>query len=898
MPSIPPRACVGRDDDVRRIARLFSDGERLVTIVGGGGIGKTTLAAHVPQDGEPFVLCELAEARDEGALHDATARALELSQAIDPASAAERLGRAIAARGRTLFVLDNVEQIVEVVARSLAQWLALAPEARFLVTSREPLGLRDEVRYELGPLALPGAPGDLESCDAGRLLLARIRRARRDFSIEPADRPLALELLRRIDAIPLAIELAAPRVAALGLAPVVERLRGRALDALGTGPRDAGARHATLRATIEWSWDLLAPHEQAALAQCAVFRGGLTLDAAEHVLDLSEHSGAPPIADVVQMLREKSLLLARRTEDGEDRFAPYFGVREIAEERLDERAMGAVRARHAAYYVARGEERARRVHQPGGPAALRALRAERDNLLAAASWPGDPALAARALLALWPVAQLDFAFQSFSPPLEAALVAVTDDALRAAMLAVRAEIGWRTSAYAESARDVEVASAIARARGDDRLLAKLRLASVYISYRQAAVLEARSAAYEAIELAARAGDAKVELDALTILAGILQDEGDQEEALQASSRACAVAERAGNVPGAVGALVSSGVLQIQCGELGGARARLERALALNAEIGYRPLGAFVLGWLGLVDALDGHLESARSRLVEAAAVLASLGRPEYAGFFRAWLALVLSELGCAAEAREQVAASELLFDRSSADFGARPLPAAVRVLLDARDGRIDAARAGMVRARGVPTSLRAWKDALDVWEGHLDLAEAQAIRTRGDEGAAARHVERARARLRHASERDPTRVRLSAWESLDVRLACSVLEIAVAAQPGPARPGAEAALVVHERGDWFELPPGVRVDCRTRQAPRRLLAHLAQVRAASPGVAVPLDALVMAGWPGESAAWEASLNRLRVAVNVLRRLGLGDHLRNERGGYLLDPDLAIRIERA
>lgn len=268
----------------------------------------------------------------------AVARTLEIPVhgARDPVT---QVGRAIGNRGRCLLVLDNVEQIARDAALVVARWREQAPQARFLVTTREALRIDGEQTFEVP--ALPPA-------DAAELFLERVRISTPGFLLTPALSKSVEEIARRLEGIPLAIELAATRVAVLGLEGIQSRLSKR-LDVLTRGAVGAASRQATLRGAIEWSWDLLTPAERDALAATSVFEGGFSLDAAEAVL-------GPRAIELLESLRDKSLLRSFQDPEFPDRmrFSSLESVRELAAEKLvASRNARAVVARHRDFFRAR-----------------------------------------------------------------------------------------------------------------------------------------------------------------------------------------------------------------------------------------------------------------------------------------------------------------------------------------------------------------------------------------------------------------------------------------------------------------------------------------------------------------------------------------------------------------
>jgi predicted ATPase/class 3 adenylate cyclase len=309
----PATRFLGREAELLAAAGLWLDREpRLLTIVGPGGTGKTRfsielarLLADEADGGTVFV--PLAPVRDATVVVPMVAERL---------GAAEGSSAAIAARvgdKRTHVVLDNLEQLLPDAAHPLAELLAAAPTLRLLATSREPVRIAGESQLDLPPMG---------ETDAVRLFLERAQSIRSEI----VDTPAVHELARRLDGLPLALELAAARVNLLGPEQLLERI-GQRLDLL-KGGRDADERHATLRATIAWSHDLLDDAERELFARLAIFRGGCTLDDAEAVCDAD--------LDTLASLLDKSLVRRRVDPDGVERFWMLETIREFARERLDE----------------------------------------------------------------------------------------------------------------------------------------------------------------------------------------------------------------------------------------------------------------------------------------------------------------------------------------------------------------------------------------------------------------------------------------------------------------------------------------------------------------------------------------------------------------------------------
>ena len=319
---------VGRETELAELAERFAAGARLVTIKGTGGAGKTRFACRFARSrwdelagGAWFV--DLTEARTAVGLLHATAMALEVplrGEGFDALAA--QVGHAISGRGPVLLVLDNFEQVVQHASVTLGRWLQMAPEASFLVTSRESLKLGGEQVFVFAPLP---------EADGVTLFELRARAAGATLPQDPQTRATIARIVAAVDGLPLAIELAAARAVLLSPDQLLERLSER-FKLLRGGQRGDTDRQSTLRGLIRWSWELLEPWEQAALAQLSVFRDGFFMDAAEAVLDLSAWPDAPWSLDVVGSLLDKSLL-----HSWEAHGQPRFGMYEIGRASCRER---------------------------------------------------------------------------------------------------------------------------------------------------------------------------------------------------------------------------------------------------------------------------------------------------------------------------------------------------------------------------------------------------------------------------------------------------------------------------------------------------------------------------------------------------------------------------------
>ncbi|MFI7128754.1 BTAD domain-containing putative transcriptional regulator [Nonomuraea sp. NPDC050153] len=379
---------VGKDNDISAIA-VLSIGHRLVTLTGAGGAGKTRLATETARtmltevpDGAWLV--ELASVRAGGELAQAALAAIGLrDQALlGDARGGEPMDRLIAAvRERAiLLILDNCEHMIEAAAAFADRLLGECRRLRIVATSREPLGITGEVLWQVEPLALPakGAdPAEVGASPAVRLLRDRADLVRKDIGSDAHTVATMARICRALDGMPLAIELAAARLRTMSVDQLARRLDDR-FRLLTSGSRTALPRHKTLRAVVDWSWDLLTEAERGVLRRLSVFSGGVSLEAAERVCGGETFAGEP-VLDVLTALIEKSLLLA----DGEDapRYRMLSTIREYAAHRLAEagETESAVRA-HLAYFTELAETADPYLRRAEQLEWLTTLETEHDNL--------------------------------------------------------------------------------------------------------------------------------------------------------------------------------------------------------------------------------------------------------------------------------------------------------------------------------------------------------------------------------------------------------------------------------------------------------------------------------------------------------------------------------------
>jgi len=419
--NLPERltSLVGRDQELRELAKLV-EAHRLVTVVGPGGAGKTTVAVELARrlgGGYPdgVWLAELAAVGDPAVLAEVVGAALELREeppepGTTPPAPAERLAGFLRDKA-LLLVLDNCEHLVAACAELAGRLLRTAPGVRVLATSREVLGVAGEVVWPVPPLTVPrslgqagpggshwavpdpvpevatepgAAPEALAEYDAVRLFAERAAAADPGFALDATTAPAVAELCRRLDGLPLAIELAAARVRVLPVPEIAARLGDR-FRLLGGGGRTADPRQRTLRATVDWSWELLEEPDRRLWRRLAVFSGGWTVAAAEAVCG-GDGLEEGEVLEGLFRLVDRSLIVRGTTPavaaGGEPaRFTMLESLRAYGAERLAEAGEAEVVAgRHTAFFLALAEEAA--AHRTARPW-LRRVRADYDNLRAA-----------------------------------------------------------------------------------------------------------------------------------------------------------------------------------------------------------------------------------------------------------------------------------------------------------------------------------------------------------------------------------------------------------------------------------------------------------------------------------------------------------------------------------
>ena len=647
---------VGRREPLSELARRLDAGARLVSVLGLGGTGKTRLVTRfgwgaLTNFPGGVWFCDLSEARSPDGMVYAVAQGLDVPLGED--DPVTQLGRAIAGRGKCLVILDNFEQVARHAGETLGRWLSRASDARFLVTTREVLGLPGEEIIALPPLAPQ---------DAALLFMRRAEAAKPGFQPNPEDQSAIGPLVQLLDGLPLAIELAAARVRVIPPRMLLLRMSERFKLLSSTGGRLD--RQATLRAVFDWSWDLLSLPEKAALAQLSVFEGGFTLESAEVILDLSAYENAPWPMDALQSLVHKSLV--RQVTD--TRFDLLVSVQEYAAEHLrtaarypgsGPAALLAAEELHGAYFADLDEK-----------AAIADSCAELDNLVVAcrrAAARGDVDMAVRSLEGAWAAVALRGPFK-VGVKLASLVRAIPE--IRTAAAARADYVAGRALEYsgngAEARVRFEASRAEAREVGDRRCECRALVRVGFLDIQEGSLESARAHVEMALSIARELNDRSIQSDAYNVLGNVESVLGRREQTLGYYEAALAFAREAENRHREGSVLGNLGTEYAEMGIMDKARLHHEAALAVSREVGNRRLEGNTLCNLGLLHHVQGRFGEALDQLEAALAVARDMGHAHLECVVLCNLGMVYDSLARFEEARDYFEAA-LTIARSMGD---------------------------------------------------------------------------------------------------------------------------------------------------------------------------------------------------------------------------------------
>jgi predicted ATPase/class 3 adenylate cyclase len=616
---------IGRERELDEVKALLAQA-RLITLLGMGGLGKTRLSLQVaaevmPQypDGAWFI--DLTPIREAARVTDEAARVLGVAE--EPGRPLlQTLGAYLRVK-RLLLILDNCEQVIHAAAELVAALLTAAPQVRVLASSRETLRVPGEQAYPILPLPLPKKDDSLETLTrstAVRLFVERAQAHKPAFALGEKEAPAVAELVARLEGIPLALELAAARVKLLSVADINARLRDR-YKLLTGGSRTLQARQQTLRALVDWSYDLLNEPEKCVLGRLAVFVGGFDLAAAEAVC------GAEPIdtldvLDLLGSLVDKSLVMHEERDDG-SRYRMLETIREYAREKLDQQPAeaAATAARHCQHYFALAKEANLEMNGPQQGQWTRRVEAEIDNLR------------------------------------EAITLALSGgvDVVIAVKFAVALARFWMLRGYATEGRAVvRSALALPAIESSDLARAWALYVGAILARNQGEHAEARSMLETCLELRRRLGKPVEIASTLSTLALSRLHAGDPDAAVQSETEALRLFRDLGDRIGEAIGLLHLGQIALYRGDVAAARAELEQARMLAGQIDHHEVVGESELLLGEAALAAGDPAEAGARLEASLAICREAGDRHGEANARRWLGRCALESGNLSAAREHL----------------------------------------------------------------------------------------------------------------------------------------------------------------------------------------------------------------------------------------------------
>lgn len=587
---------VGRERELADLRHhLLSS--RLLTVVGTGGAGKTRLALEaatplVDDYPDGVWLIELAPLSDPALVPQYVATVLNV-QEVPGRSVVASLVEHLRAR-HLLLILDNCEHLATACATLVQSLLRVCPRVSILATSREPLGVSGEVAWSIPPLAVPASPRsasgagapirDLLGYEAVRLFVDRASLVASEFSVTPQNAAPVVQICRRLDGLPLALELAAARVKVLSVAQIAERL-DRSVELLSAGGRAAPTRQRTLWATIDWSYSLLDEPERALFRRLSAFAGGFTLEAAEAIGEGVEFGGSGDVLACLAQLVDKSLVVVDRVAEP-TRYHLLDTIRQYASAKLEETGEAAATHRqHARHYLAQAEAVDPWLWSPSGRGPwLGRLEADHDNLRAAIGWSrtegGEIEVGLRLVGALWWF--------------------------------------WMLRDHASEGRTVSLALlAQPAASGSSLARARALTGAGALAWFQNDLMAAKATFQEALAIWRGLGDASGLGTTLTLLSRALQDLGGAPDTLELATESVDHFRKTGDRWGLAWALNNLGYVSIDSVNAASARSYLFESLERFRQLG-DPWGrALALTNLGYLAYRLGDFAQARRDLEEA-----------------------------------------------------------------------------------------------------------------------------------------------------------------------------------------------------------------------------------------------------------------------------------------
>jgi predicted ATPase/predicted Ser/Thr protein kinase len=707
---------VGREKEVASAKELLLHSDvRLVTVTGPGGIGKTRLAVHVASSlvecfpgGVHFV--PLSPVSDPGLIASVIAQTLGIREAAgQPPLEVLKQNLQDSSRAPMLLLLDNFEHLIQA-APTVAELLAIGPNLKIMVTSRAALHVYGEHEFPVPPLAMPDSlavpPVDvLSQYPAVALFVQRAVAVKPDFELNRENAAIVTEICARLDGLPLAIELAAARVKVLSPSSMRTRLASR-LQLLTGGARDLPQRQQTLRAAIDWSYDLLSPAEQKLLRRLSVFVGGCTLEGVEAVCDTKSDLELD-LLDGMSSLVDKSLVQHFEQAKSESRFVMLETIREYALEKLagsGERPL--TKRAHAAYCLVLAEEEAAEQSSAEGTEWLGHFGLEHDNFLAGLDWlteTGDADWGLRlgtALFRFWETREyLAEGRGRLGKLLKLAGAAAPTKARARALFAagvLAAEQGDYVSADALIRESLDISRQLRDQQG-----AAVSLNALAVTARDRGdFATARSLFEDSLALWRELSDQKAAARSLSNLASVVKLQGDYASARSLYAECLSIFQGLGDQTGVAWSMNHQGDVARDQGDSATARTLYEGALSIFRELGDRWGIAGTLADLGSLAREQGNCASARSLYRESIKVFRELDH-------KRGIARLLECFACSAAVEQEAARSLRLAGAAAAlrqNIGA-PLTIAEQAKLEAT---LQAARQALTNTAGTTAWLEGW----------------------------------------------------------------------------------------------------------------------------------------------------------------------------------------------
>jgi len=648
---------VGREREMLEVKRTLAM-TRLLTLTGVGGSGKTRLALEVARDlvgayPEGVWVVELASLSEGDLVPQAVASALGVQE--QPAQPLlDTLAEALRVK-EMLLVLDNCEHLVEAAASLVDALLSSCPHLHVLATSREALDVAGEVRWAVPSLSVPASRSsltaqELEGYASARLFLERASDRRPGFAATTENARAVAEICRRLDGIPLAIELAAARVGALSVEQISERLED-SLKLLTDGGRTTVPRQRTLRGALDWSYELLREQERVLFRRLSVFAGGWTLEAAEAVAPgegVDQHS----FVDLLSELVDKSLLVVETTGESRVRYRLLEPIRQYVREKLEESGEAeAVQRRRASFFLALAEEAGAALRGSEEGAWLDHLEAEHDNIRAVFSYSlvgGDPGLGLRMAAALWWFCHVRGYYSEGTTWLEGALAgkgAENPTARAGALIGLGHMLSDRDD-FLRAEECLEEALALYERVGDLGGVAEALNALGWVTFQEGDDLgQGKVLLEESLAAARESGNRRVIPSVLNGLAHIAIENGTLELARKLWGDALLLNRNQGRASVTSSILFNLGYIELAAREVVQAIDLFAEALSLSRELGHKYLVASCLLGLGMAATLQGEPRRGEALIKEGLQINLELGSKSAIAEFLEGLAEAAGALG-------------------------------------------------------------------------------------------------------------------------------------------------------------------------------------------------------------------------------------------------------------